>query len=113
MEKPFQTERSLPVLPTYFFIEIVGIIFFDMVGGVYRRKPKGKETVMALRATGPGLIEIDPRYRGAGILKALLYNFDFDDMNINTLKKEHTDFLRTRAVPLLERNSGRIWLEGT
>jgi OmpA family len=68
---------------------------------------------MALRATGPGLIEIDPRYSGAGMLKALLYNFDFDDIRVTALKKEHTDFLRDRAVPLLSENRGGIWLEGT
>jgi hypothetical protein len=68
---------------------------------------------MALRATGPGLIEIDPRYSGAGMLKALLYNFDFDDMSVTALKKEHADFLRDRAVPLLSENRGGIWLEGT
>jgi hypothetical protein len=67
---------------------------------------------MALRATGPGLIEINPRYRGAGNLKALLYNFDFDDAVVNDLKPEHADFLRSRAVPLLVGNRGKIWLEG-
>jgi hypothetical protein len=67
---------------------------------------------MTWRGTGPGLIEIDPRYNGAGILKALLYNFDFDDIAITTLKREHADFLRNRAVPLLAANRGKIWLEG-
>lgn len=67
---------------------------------------------MAFKATGPGLIKIDPTYGGAGILKALLHNFDFDDMHVNTLKKEHCDFLSSRAVPLLEENQGRVWLEG-
>jgi len=67
---------------------------------------------MAWRATGPGRFEIDPRYRGAGILGALLYNFDFDDMAVTNLKLEHANFLLTRAVPLLAGNRGRIWLEG-
>ena len=67
---------------------------------------------MAYRATGLGLIETDYRYRGAGMLQALLYNFDFDDMHITDLKREHADFLRTRALPLLIRNRGKIWLEG-
>ncbi|HKV80393.1 MAG TPA: OmpA family protein [Candidatus Sulfotelmatobacter sp.] len=67
---------------------------------------------MTFKATGPGLIEIDSTYAGAGMLKALLHNFDFDDMNIPTLKSEHSDFLRTRAIPLLAENRGRIWLEG-
>src|SRR5262245_16883844 len=67
---------------------------------------------MAFRATGPGLIEINPRYNGAGILRALLYNFDFDDMNVATLKPEHSEFLRTRALPLLAGERGAIWLQG-
>ena len=67
---------------------------------------------MSYRATGPGLIEVDPSYGGAGMLKALLHNFDFDDMHINALKPEHAEFLRTRGVPLLAGNRGRIWLEG-
>ena len=61
---------------------------------------------MVWRATGPGKFEIDDRYRGAGILKALLYNFDFDDMAITDLKTEHAGFLRTRAVPLLAGDRG-------
>ena len=67
---------------------------------------------MAFRATGPGLIEIDPSYAGAGMLRAVLHNFDFDDMNVSALKKEHSDFLLTRALPLLVQDQGRIWLEG-
>ena len=67
---------------------------------------------MTYRRTGPGRFEIDPQYSGAGILKASLYNFDFDDMNVADLKLEHADFLRTRAIPLLAGNRGRIWLEG-
>ena len=67
---------------------------------------------MTWKATGSGLIEIDPRYSGAGMLKALLHNFDFDDMHIAGLKREHADFLMTRAVPLLLGNRGKIWLEG-
>ncbi|PWT89902.1 MAG: hypothetical protein C5B55_10565 [Blastocatellia bacterium] len=67
---------------------------------------------MTFRRTGPGRFEIDSRYNGAGMLKASLYNFDFDDMNTTNLKLEHADFLRTRAVPLLTGNRGKIWLEG-
>jgi outer membrane protein OmpA-like peptidoglycan-associated protein len=67
---------------------------------------------MAFRATGPGQIEIDPRYAGAGILRALLYNFDFDDAHVTALKREHVDFLRARALPLLAGDRGRIWLQG-
>lgn len=67
---------------------------------------------MAFRATGAGQIEIDPRYAGAGMLKALLYNFDFDDAHVTALKREHIDFLRTRALPLLAGDRGSIWLQG-
>jgi hypothetical protein len=67
---------------------------------------------MTYRATGPGLIEVNPRYAGAGVLRALLYNFDFDDMAATDLKAEHSDFLRTRALPLLTGNHGMILLLG-
>ena len=67
---------------------------------------------MTFRATGPGLIEINPRYTGTGVLRALLYNFDFDDMSVKDLKPEHAEFLRTRALPLLAQNRGMILLVG-
>ena len=67
---------------------------------------------MTHRATGPGLLDIDPRYGGAGMLKALLYNFDFDDMHVTELKKEHADFLRSRALPLLAQKRGKVWMLG-
>lgn len=67
---------------------------------------------MAYRDTGPGYIEIDQRYSGAGILKALLYNFDFDDSHIRNLKKEHTGFLVSSALPLLRGDRGAIMLLG-
>src|SRR5262249_22283628 len=57
------------------------------------------------RKTGPGQIEVDSAYTGAGVLKALLYNFDFDDSDVikhNDLKAEFTRFLTDRVVPLLE-----------
>ena len=52
--------------------------------------------------TGPGLIEVDSAYAGAGVLKALLYNFDFDDSDPfkhNDLKGEHARFLTDRVAP--------------
>jgi hypothetical protein len=67
---------------------------------------------MTFRATGPGRIEINPRYNGAGILRALLYNFDFDDMSVMKLKKEHAEFIKTRALPLLANNRGMVMLLG-
>lgn len=67
---------------------------------------------MTFRATGAGQTEIDPRYPGAGMLKALLFNFDFDDAHATALKREHADFIRTRALPLLANDRGSIWLQG-
>lgn len=67
---------------------------------------------MTFRATGPGLIEVNPAYSGAGVLRALLYNFDFDDVAVAELKREHAEFLRTRPFPLLAGNRGMILLLG-
>lgn len=67
---------------------------------------------MAWRATGPGLIEVNSAWRGAGVLRALLYNFDFDDMAKLDLKMEHARFLRARALPLLVGNRGMVLLLG-
>jgi hypothetical protein len=66
-----------------------------------------------LRATGPGKTEIDGKYSSPGMLKALLYNFDFDDMKSTNLKAEHTRFLTERAVPLLAEDKGHIWMRGS
>jgi hypothetical protein len=66
--------------------------------------------------TGPGLIEVDSVYTGAGVLKALLYNFDFDDSDPfkhNELKAEHTRFLTDRVAPLLTGGTGQIWMQGS
>jgi hypothetical protein len=46
-------------------------------------------------------------------MKALLYNFDFDDMASTTLKSEHANFLSTSVVPILAKDRGRIWLRGS
>ena len=67
---------------------------------------------MTYRATGAGQSEVDSRYSGAGMLKALLFNFDFDDASVTVLKREHADFLRTRVLPLLANDRGSIWLQG-
>ena len=49
-------------------------------------------------ATGPGKTEVDKtKYNRPGAIKALLYNFDFDDMASTTLKSEHANFLSTKA----------------
>ena len=66
--------------------------------------------------TGPGLIEVDSAYTGAGVLKALLYNFDFDDSDVikhNDLKVEFTRFLADRVAPLLMSGNGQIWMQGS
>ncbi|MBG0809769.1 OmpA family protein [Methylosinus sp. H3A] len=68
------------------------------------------------RPTGPGKVEIDQFFSGAGMLKALLYNFDFDDFDkrkFRPLKTEHQKFLSERVVPLLERNRGFVWMTGS
>lgn len=74
------------------------------------------EAVMVLRATGPGKIEVDLDFSSAGVIKALLYNFDFDDYFeriIRNLKIEHTNFLIDKVFPLLENDSGNIWMQGS
>jgi hypothetical protein len=71
---------------------------------------------MVFRATGPGKIEIDPEYSSAGVVKALLYNFDFDDFaeyKWRDLKIEHTNFLVDKVIPLLANDSGNIWMQGS
>ena len=65
------------------------------------------------RATGPGKVEIDPVFSSPGIIMALLYNFDFDDMHSTALKPEHSQFLANRVVPLLEGDRGHIWMQGS
>lgn len=68
------------------------------------------------RATGPGQVEVYDAFSGAGILKALLYNFDFDDfadLKYRPLKIEHANFLATTVVPLLENDKGNIWTQGS
>ena len=68
------------------------------------------------RKTGPGLIEVDTAYTGAGVLKALLYNFDFDDSDVikhNELKVEFTRFLADRVAPLLTDGKGQVWMRGS
>ena len=54
------------------------------------------------RLTGPGQVQIDVRRSGTGVLKALLYNFDFDDFadrKFRPLKPEHIKFLNDEVVP--------------
>jgi hypothetical protein len=66
-----------------------------------------------LRHTGPGKVEIDTKYSSPGILKARLYNFDFDDMKSTALKSEHADFLTQKVAPLLASDRSQIWMQGT
>lgn len=68
------------------------------------------------RPTGPGKVEVDAAFSGAGMLKALLYNFDFDDFDkrkFRPLKAEHAKFLSDRVLPLLEHDRGFIWITGS
>jgi OmpA family len=68
------------------------------------------------RATGPGKFEIFADYSGVGIMKALLYNFDFDDFadyKQRAVKVEHKTFLADKVVPLLENDLGNIWMQGS
>jgi hypothetical protein len=68
------------------------------------------------RLTGPGQVQVDVRWSGAGVLKALLYNFDFDDFadrKFRPLKPEHNKFLNDEVVPLLENDRGNIWMQGS
>jgi len=68
------------------------------------------------RATGPGKVELYADFSGVGVLGALLYNFDFDDfadLKYRPLKPEHANFLSDKVVPLLENDSGNIWMQGS
>lgn len=65
------------------------------------------------RATGTGKIDVDAKYSSPGMLKALLYNFDFDDMKSAVLKAEHIRFLSEQVVPLLAGDRGHIWMQGS
>ncbi|HET6573359.1 MAG TPA: OmpA family protein [Fimbriiglobus sp.] len=67
------------------------------------------------RATGPGKFEVGFD-NGAGILEAVLYNFDFDDFygrQTRPLKVEHAKFLDDKVLPLLANDRGAIWLQGS
>jgi hypothetical protein len=65
------------------------------------------------RTTGPGKVEVDRRYSSPGITKALLYNFDFDDMHSSLLKPDHRHFLAEWVLPPLAKNRGHIWMQGS
>jgi hypothetical protein len=84
-----------------------------------RSKASGRapeQEVDMFRATGPGKVEVFADWSGVGVLKALLYNFDFDDfagMKYRELKAEHKTFLADKVVPLLENDRGFIWMQGS
>jgi hypothetical protein len=68
------------------------------------------------RATGVGKVGVDADFSGIGVLRALLYNFDFDDfadLKYRPLKPEHANFLADEVVPLLEDDAGNIWMTGS
>jgi hypothetical protein len=67
------------------------------------------------RETGPGEVDLDLDFSGIGVLKALLWNFDFDDFagyKFRGLKEKHAKFLKEKVVPLLENDAGQIWMTG-
>ena len=65
---------------------------------------------MVLRPTGPGRIDVDTSYSGPGMAKALLFNFDIDG---DTVKAEHAQYLLRSAIPLLSNGRGAIWMQGS
>ena len=68
------------------------------------------------RATGFGKVEAHTEFVPAGVLKALLYNFDFDDFadrQYKPLKLEHQNFLREKVLPLLKNGKGMIWMKAS
>jgi OmpA family len=72
--------------------------------------------VIMFRATGTGRCEVDADFSGVGVLRALLYNFDFDDfadLKYRPLKPEHANFLADKVVPLLKDDAGNIWMTGS
>jgi hypothetical protein len=70
------------------------------------------------KATGTGKIEAHREFVQAGVLRALLYNFDFDDYasadkKFRDLKPEHQKFLKEEVVPLLSNGKANIWMQGS
>lgn len=66
------------------------------------------------RATGAGKVEVEQDTPSAGIVKALLYNFDFDDYeHLQTIKTEFRQFLDKKVVPIAASNRGWIWMQGS
>lgn len=63
-----------------------------------------------LRHTGSGKVSTDPKYNGPGMLRASLHNFDIEG---DAPKAEHLNFLKSKVIPLLSNNRGRIWLQGS
>jgi hypothetical protein len=63
-----------------------------------------------LHKTGFGKISVDSRYSRPGMIKASLYNFDIDG---DQLKPEHRLFLRTKVAPLLQGDTGHLWMRGS
>ncbi len=63
-----------------------------------------------MQRTGKGLITIDGKYNGDGVLKALLHNFDVD---VDQPKPEHVAFLISKVLPLMKERKGHIWMQGS
>jgi hypothetical protein len=68
------------------------------------------------RPTGKGKWEAILDLEHAGIVEALLYNFDFDDFyeyKSRPLKTEHKNFLKDHVIPALAKEYGYIWMRGS
>jgi hypothetical protein len=59
-------------------------------------------------STGPGRLSVNPNAASGGI-RAVMSNFDID---VDTPKAEHINFLNTRVLPLILSRRARIWLQG-
>jgi hypothetical protein len=68
------------------------------------------------RPTGEGKWEAILDLEYAGIVEALLYNFDFDDFyeyKFRPLKTEHKNFLKDHVIPALAKEYGYVWMRGS
>lgn len=59
--------------------------------------------------TGPGRVSTNPNVPVGGI-RAVMSNYDID---VDTLKPEHVNFLNTRVVPAVVGRTARVWLQGS
>jgi hypothetical protein len=67
---------------------------------------------MAFKETGPGKVEEGPLAGPNVLLNLLLFNFDFDDMNKDSLKAAHIDAITKKVVPLVVGKSNEVKVHG-